>query len=136
MSEIFLSYRFSGECPKHLEDVMGNITKSLNSRNYQVFCSLGLEEEFQNKQMTSDEIYAYCSQRQENSDIFMPIIKSEHPSSGMVMELEKAIELNQKNILLIQQDLEFPQFREAAQQIIEYQTLPDLYKTLETISFE
>ena len=81
--------------------------------------------------MNIDEIYAHCLKEQESCDGFMALIKSEDRSSGMEMELKKAKELGQRQILLIKNDLEFPQFRSAAHQIVEYETLLQLYKKLE-----
>lgn len=135
MEKIILSYRFTGEDPNHLNDVLGNIDSKLKTRGYDVFCSFFLEDFFKSQNMGPDEIYAHCLKEQESCDIFMPLIKSEHPSSGMKMELEKALDFGQKNILLIRRDLEFPQFRAVAQQTIEYDSLPDLYRRLEEESF-
>lgn len=135
MQKIMLSYRFTGENPKHLENILGNIEYQLRNAGYDVFCSFFLEDFFRKEAMNSDEIYAYCLKEQESCDGFMALIKSEHKSTGMKMELEKAIELGQKKFLLIRNNLNFSEFRSMADYLIEYETLPQLYKKLEKTSF-
>ena len=126
-----LSYRFTGEDPRHLNDVLGNIRSRLISSGHDVFCSFFLENYFRKEEMNDDEIYAYCLKEQENYDYLMPLIKSEHRSGGMEMELDRSKELGQKNILLIRNNLEFLPFRSAAHQVVEYETLSQLYEKLE-----
>ena len=135
MKKIMLSYRFTGEDPKHLDEVLGNVGSRLKAAGHDVFCSFFLEDYFRKEGMNTDEIYSHCLKEQESCDGFMALIKSEDKSSGMEMELNKAIELGQKNILLIRNDLNFPQFRSAAHQIVGYETLPQLYKKLEQTKF-
>lgn len=135
MQKIMLSYRFTGEDPQHLDEVLGNVGLRLRAAGHDIFCSFFLEDYFRREGMSTDEIYAHCLKEQESCDGFMALIKSEHPSGGMKMELEKAIELGQRNVLLIRSDLEFPQFRSAAHQVVEYETLPQLYEKLDGIPF-
>ena len=131
-----LSYRFTGEDPNHLEEVLGNVGLKLRASGHDVFCSFFLEDYFRKEGMTSGDIYNYCLKEQENCDGFVALIKSRDISSGMEMELEKAKELGQRNILLIRDDLKFPRFRLAANKIIEYRELPELYRTLENNCFK
>ena len=84
--------------------------------------------------MSIEQIYNYCLREQESCDIFMPLIKSNHRSSGMELELEKAKELRQRQILLIRKGLEFTQFRNSSDKVIEYKTFSQLYKILENTS--
>ena len=39
--------------------------------------------------MSNDEIYKYCIEQQEESEIFLCFVKSEHESYGMKIEHEK-----------------------------------------------
>ena len=64
----------------------------------------------------------------------MPLIKSNDRSCGMELELEKAKEIGQRQILLIRKGLEFTQFRNSSNRIIEYETFSQLYKILEGTS--
>lgn len=127
MSNIFLSYRFTGENLANLSKLLGGITKELRGKGHDVFCSLEEETYFSSQNMTSDEIYSYCLKRQEESDIFLPLIKSQDKSTGMELELEKARELGQHCALLIKEGLGFQNFRDYAKEIIEYNSIPSLY---------
>jgi hypothetical protein len=131
-----LSYRFTGENPKHLDDVLRNIGSRLRAAGHDVFCSFFLEDYFRKEGMNTSDIYSYCLHEQESCDGFMALIKSEDRSSGMEMELHKANELNQHQVLLIKNDLYFPQFRSTAHTVIEYETLPQLYTILEETNFK
>ncbi len=133
MHKIFLSYRFTGEKTQDLNKILKNVCSKLKTKGHDVFCSFFLEDYFKKERMNIGQIYTYCLKKQENCDVFMALIKSEDSSSGMKIELEKAIELGQKNILLIRSDLEFSQFRSVADLVVEYETLSQLYKKLEEI---
>ena len=122
MSKIFLSYRFTGEDPNQLNEILRNINSKLTSKGYDVFCSFLLENYFREREMSIEQIYNYCLREQESCDIFMPLINSNHRSSGMELELEKAKELRQRQILLIRKGLEFTQFRNSSYKVIEYET--------------
>jgi len=135
MSKIFLSYRFTGEDPKQLDEVLGTIRKKLIASGHDIFCSFFMEDYFRKKAMTSDEIYDYCLERQAESDTFLVFVKSEHKSTGMQKESEKAVQLGQKYVLLIRNDLDFFYLRSLAHTTIEYKDMPDLYQRLDTIDF-
>lgn len=131
MSKIFLSYRFTGEDPKDLDEILGNVGQILRTQGHEVFCSFWLEEFFKEKGMNADDIYSYCLDKQRNADTFMGLVKSEHVSSGMERESKLAVELRHKYVLLIKRDLGFRHFRDVAHKMIEYDTLPQLYEQLE-----
>jgi hypothetical protein len=133
MTQIFLSYRFTGENISELKKTLNNITNILEKNEHEVFCSINLEEEFRRKKLTTEEIYSFCTNKLCDTDIFLAFIKSEDPSYGMKLELEKAIELKKKIILIIKKDLDFSEFRKNAEKIIEYDTYKDLLDKIKNI---
>jgi hypothetical protein len=132
MAEIFLSYRFTGEKPKTLKYLLGNIKTSLEKAKHTVSCSFHWEQFFRDKDMSDAEIYAYCLERQEQSEIFMPFLKSNNESYGMKIESDKAIELGQRYVTLNKVGVHQPQFYKPDNKIITYQTYPELFETLKT----
>lgn len=130
MSEIFLSYRFTGECPKQLEYLLGNITKSLEFAGHDVFCSLFYEEFFRKKGWGYNEILDYCLEEQKKREIFMPFVKTDDLSNGMVKESVLALELGQRYVLLEKSGLYLPEFREPAHEVISYESFDDLFRIM------
>ncbi|MBU0898322.1 MAG: toll/interleukin-1 receptor domain-containing protein [Nanoarchaeota archaeon] len=133
MSNIFLSYRFTGEDSKELEEILTNIRDSLQSAGHSVFCSFWLDNIFRGKNFTTEQIYEYGLQKVDESEVFLAFVKSAYPSKGMNIESERAIEKNKRYILVIKEGLEFPEFRYAAHQVIEYEQLDNLYSKLKNI---
>jgi len=128
--KIFVAYRYTGEDINALKIILTKIKDILESRGGNVFCSLFLDEHFESKGFSSQEIYAYCLQKLEEHDIIFFLIKSKDKSTGMKLELEQAVKNNKKIILAIQNNLHFPEFRRAAHQIIRFDGLPNLYDLL------
>lgn len=133
MKNIFLSFRFTGEDPNEVEHTMGTLKSIIEENGHTVFCSFFQKEVFEQNEMAISDIYEYCLQKQEESNIVIAFIKSSEPSYGINIELQKAMDLNQKFILLIKEGLAFSDFRSAADQIIEYKVLPELYKRLKAL---
>jgi len=123
MSSIFLSYRFTGEDPKELQIQLGGIRESLQFAGHDVACSFWLEPDFQRDRLTRDEIYARMLRIQGESDVFMAYVKSDARSYGMQIESKRAVELQQKYVLLERSGVIIPEFEAVANEIITYDTL-------------
>jgi hypothetical protein len=130
MSKIFISYRFTGENIILLEDVLSNIKASLEDTGNSVFCSYFLENFFQNKHFSTRKIYEYCEDELKKSEFFFAFIKSKEQSKGMFNESNLAHKLGKKYVLAIPPNLDFDDFREKADKIIEYDSYNELYFSL------
>jgi hypothetical protein len=133
--KIFISYRFSGENIENLEVIMGRITKILEIKGYNFFCSLYKEDYFKKHNLSKEQRYAYYKQNVKDSDIVLFFIKSADKSGGMEFELNQAIQHGKQIILAIQEKLDFPDFRDNANNIIEYNNLEQFYEILDKYSF-
>lgn len=131
--DIFLSYRFTGEDPRELGEILKKIVKVLENSGHKVFCSFTLESFFQEQKWSADDIYNYCLKRQEECNTFLAFIKSPDKSVGMEKEFQKALDLDQKRILVIREQLDFFHFREKSHHILEYCTLENLCEKLKEI---
>lgn len=134
--KIFLSFRFTGENFQDLKEILTDVKSELEAKKFNVFCSFDLEEYFQQEKMGLEEIYSYCIKEQKTCDCIIALIKSEESSKGMEMELSKAIEFQQKIILLIKSDLDFPHFRTSAHQIIEFDEISQLSQKLKNSTLQ
>ena len=134
--KIFISYRFSGEDIKTLKTIMDNITRILKVKGYNFFCSLYKEDYFKEYNLSRKQRYDCYKQNVKDSDIILFFIKSDDKSGGMVFELNQAIKHRKKIILAIQKKLNFPNFRDNAHDIIEYNNLNQLYESLNKYSFK
>ncbi|MCT4616704.1 MAG: hypothetical protein N4A38_00670 [Candidatus Gracilibacteria bacterium] len=101
----FLSHKFTGLKYEDINKDLSYIRDELFPSNSEYFCSLWMQEFFEKNNMSEDDIYKYCLEEQEKSNIFIAYITSDKMSKGMQLELDKAVELKQKIILIIKQDL-------------------------------
>lgn len=130
MSNIFISYRFTGENLVQLEYILGGMRKSLQIAGHSVICSFYNEDFFKKNCFTASQIYDYMLERQKESDVFIALVKTLDRSNGMLMESEMAIKLNQRYVLAIKDGLYIKEFNEAADEIINYRDFEGLFKTL------
>lgn len=133
MSKIFLAYRFTGEDPKELETVLGNIRNSLHAAGHEVVCTFWLSDFFKRNNFSRDQIYGYALKLIDNCEMYLAFVKSADASKGMQMESQRAVEKNKPYTLAIKSGLAFPEFRSSAHKIIEYSQLPELYAMLKEL---
>ncbi len=91
--KIFLSHRYTGEDITSLTIALRIITDTLESLGHAVFCSLWLIPYFEEQKMTADDNYAYCLEAMHGSDYMLAYIQSDSESKGMIMELDRAVEM-------------------------------------------
>ncbi len=134
-----LSYRFTGEVLEELSPILNTIQKKLESIGFsQVFCSLILEDFFNENNYSPEERYQYCLKEQEWKDFLVAFIRSEAQSSGMKQELDKALKNKQQILLLIKQGIEehHPEFISNTHHTIKFETIAWLLNTLNTLDIE
>ena len=121
MFKIFISHRYTGEYIPYLTIALRTLTDTLESLGYTVFCSLWLIPYFEERHMTVDDNYTYCLEAMRWSDLMIAYIQSETESKGMIMELERAIEMRLPIILVIKRWLGHEQFRSVAREVVEFE---------------
>lgn len=129
--EVFIGYKFTWEDKNILNKNLWSISQALIDAWYNYFHSLHLEEYFRSQKMTPEQIYDFCENRLEKSDIFLAFINSQTPSKWMKQELEKAVEFKKKIILAIKTWLSwYDDYFEKAHKIIHFTTLSHLNQIL------
>ena len=130
---LFLSYRHTGEDLTQLENTIKKLEQSLVTAGFEVFCSFWKDQDFKNNGLSVKDIYKYCLEEMEKQDIILFFINSLQESQGMNIELEHSYNLNKKRILVINKNLEYLSFRQAADHIIEFEDIEDLCKSLSVL---
>ncbi len=124
--KIFLAYKFTGEIPKELTKILGQLKKILESQGHFVFCSLWKEDYFRENNFTNKQILKHSLKEIKRSDIFLALVKSDEKSEGLLLEAGYAMAQDKKIVLLIKRDIPTVFLSEAADQIIEFSDLSEL----------
>ena len=124
--KIFLSHRYTGEDITSLTIALRIITDTLESLGHAVFCSLWLIPYFEEQKMTADDNYAYCLEAMHGSDYMLAYIQSDSESKGMIMELDRAVEMWLPIILVIKRWLGHEQFRAVAGEVVEFERVDEI----------
>jgi nucleoside 2-deoxyribosyltransferase len=128
--KIFLSYRFTGEDLDQLRAIIHNICQSLEKAGHKTFCSFWKGDFFKNNSFTHKDVLEYALAELDDSDIYLAFIKSEDKSEGMLIEAGYAIAKKKKFYLAIRKGIKTTFIREMADEIIEFDSLEDLYVRL------
>lgn len=135
----FLSFKFSGENIDELEPILTAIHKKLlDAWLSEVFCSLFLEDFFNNKWRSTQERYDFCLEHMHDKHIIVCLIKSHEKSHGMVGERDKALLYKQPILLLIKEWLEehHPEFVQSAYRTITFKAIDNLLETLAVLDIQ
>lgn len=128
--EVFIAYKFTGEDIVKLWDTIKKVSESIKKTWNSVFNSFELLDYFAQNKMSVDEIYEYCTNRLDKSDIIIALIWSDDESKWMILELERSKNLNKKIIFFIQKDLTNKSLLSFATKIIEFDKIEDIYEML------
>ncbi|MBI2663217.1 hypothetical protein HYX15_01655 [Candidatus Woesearchaeota archaeon] len=123
---IFLGYRFTGENPEELKVNLRAICSSLEKAGHRIYCSLWEEHFYKENNYTADQIYEHALKKMQDCDAFLALVKSNDRSKGMNKEKEEAVRLNKKIYLAIKRGLDFQDFRNVANEAIEWDNLEEL----------
>ncbi|MBW2964468.1 DUF4062 domain-containing protein [Candidatus Woesearchaeota archaeon] len=134
MTRVFLSHRYTGEDISELKGFLEKVCAALENAGHTVFCSVRMLDLFRENGWGPQRVYEYCLQKLAECDVFIPVVRSDEASLGMRMEHDKAVELGMRYLLLIREGTGFPEFRAAAQQVLEYDDEEVLCRKLEMCS--
>jgi len=129
--KIFISYRFTGEDPKELNETMKNICDVLERKEHKVLCTLWKEGFFKENNFTNKKILEHALKELESSDIYLAFVKSKDKSEGMLIEAGYALAKGKKFILVIKKGIKTTFMHELANEIIEFNDLEELYEKLD-----
>ena len=128
--KIFLSYRFTGEKPEVLKEIIHNLCGSLEKAGHVTFCSFWKGDFYKENKFTNKQILIYALDELDASDVYLAFIKSEDKSEGMLLEAGYAIAKKKKIYLAIKKGVRTVFLAEMADMIIEFDDLEELYNKL------
>jgi len=87
---IFLSFRQTGEDPAALSAFLAPLCAELQKDGDEVFCSLWLDDYFNQMNMPKAGRYEFCLHKLKQADVVIALQQNNETSEGMDMEKEKA----------------------------------------------
>jgi hypothetical protein len=130
---LFVAYRFTGEDPKELEEILGSVCQSLRLGGNNVFCSLEHEADFREQGLTTDQIYNFCLEKFSEHEGLFVFVRSVNRSKGIELELDRAKMLSKPVYVATPPHIHL--YREGAKAIIEYNNIDQLRQQLLTYKF-
>ncbi len=127
---IFISYKFTGEDPKELEQTFGIMCAELRKHGSTVYCSIEDEAWYQEQKRTNKEIMDRAFERIDTCDLFLAVVRSDEKSEGMLVEIGYAIAKKKKFLLALKNGVQTTSIHQMADGVIEYEMLDDLLDQL------
>lgn len=127
----FISYRFTGEDPKELEETIKHICNLLIKEGHNHYCSFwdsGDNGLFKKNKFTNKQILEHALNEIDKADCIIVLIKSEEKSEGMLIEIGYALSKKKKIFLIIKKGVKTTFVREVADKVIEFDNLKELKK--------
>lgn len=131
--KVFISYRFTGEDPEELDNILGKIRGILMENGHQVFCSFWSGNFFKDNNFTNKQILEYALEELKKSDMILVFVKSQEKSEGMLIEVGYALASQKRMILAIKNDVKTTFLHQIAGEIIEFESIEDLLKKLKEL---
>ena len=131
--KVFLSYRFTGEDPAELKEVLKRLCASLDKAGHGCFCSFWKDDFFNENKFTHKQILDYAFKEIDNADCLLAFVKSKEKSEGMLLEIGYALAKKKKFILAVKKGIDTVFLHEMADQVIEFENLEELYEKLEKL---
>jgi len=133
--KVFISYRFTGEVVTELQNMLSEITKSLEIATHESWHSMLDETSFRQKNFTNKQIMDHSLTRLNDADVFLAVVKSDEKSEGMLVEIGYAIAKGKPFILAVKEGVKTTSIAQMANQVIVFKDLDELYEKLKTVRF-
>lgn len=128
MKSIFIGQAVTGHDVKTLQGEMEKIYSTLKKKGFSVYSTL--EEEGKNKFKKAGDWVVHGFKKIDNHDIFLAIVRTEHRSEGLLIEVGYALSKKKKFILAIKKEVKNTYLRDFASQVIEFGDFDDLINKL------
>ena len=128
MKKIFIGQAVTGHDINSLQKEMEKIYSVLKQKGYSVYSTL--EEEGKNIFKKAGDWVIHAFKQIDNHDIFLVIVRTEHRSVGLLMEIGYAISKKKKIVLAINESVKNTYLRDFTNNIIEWKDFEDLLNKL------
>ena len=134
MKKIFIGQAVTGHDINSLQKEMEKIYSVLKQKGYSVYSTL--EEEGKNIFKKAGDWVIHAFKQIDNHDIFLVIVRTEHRSEGLLMEISYAISKEKKIVLAINESVKNTYLRDFTKNIIEWKDFEDLLNKLSKLTLK
>lgn len=128
MTKIFIGQAVTGQDIEGLKKEMEKVYSVLKQKGHDVYSTLEEEGKGIFKKLGDWVIHAF--KQIDKNDVFLVIIKTEHRSEGLLMEIGYALSKGKKIILAINENVKNTYLRDFTDNIIEWRDFDDLMTKL------
>lgn len=122
--KIFIGQAVTGQDITSLQKEMEKIYSVLQQKGHSVYSTL--EEEGKNKFKKAGDWVIHGFKQIDSHDVFLIIMRTEHRSEGLLMEIGYALSKKKKIILAINENVKNTYLRDFTNNIIEWKDFDDL----------
>ena len=128
MKKIFVGQAVTGHDINTLKNEMEKIYSTLKQKGFSVYSTL--EEEGKNLFKKAGDWVIHGFKQIDNHDIYLAIVRSEHRSEGLLIEIGYVLSKKKKLILAINEKVKNTYLRDFADKVIEWKNFEDLISKL------
>ena len=131
MKNIFIGQAVTGMNIDYLRRETEKITNALMKIGYIVYSTI--EKEGKNTFKRKGDWVLHAFEEINKNEIFLAIVRNEHRSEGMLIEIGYSLAKKKKIILAINENVKNTYLRDFADIIIEWKNIDDLIKKIEKL---
>lgn len=128
MKSVFVGQAVTGYDINTLKSEMEKVYSALNQKGLKAYSTL--EEEGKNIFKKAGDWIIHGFKKIDAHDAFLAIVRTEHRSEGLLMEIGYVLSKKKKFILAINENVKNTYLRDLADYVVEWKDLDDLIKKL------
>ena len=128
MKKIFIGQAVTGQDINILQNEMGRIYSTLKQKGFSVYSTIEKEGKKTFKKAGDWVIHGF--KQIDKHDIYLAIVRTEHRSEGLLIEIGYALSKGKKIILAINENVKNTYLRDFTNNVIEWKDFSDLLNKL------
>ncbi|MBW2970456.1 nucleoside 2-deoxyribosyltransferase [Candidatus Woesearchaeota archaeon] len=124
--KVFVSYRFTGENKKELNEILPEVCETLKSAGHDHYCSFFDSAQFEHEKWSGKKILQKAFSEIDISEVVLFFVRTSDVSQGMLVELGYSLAKNKKIVLLINNSVKDSIFRRQIEHVVEFDDMSDL----------
>ena len=136
MAQIMISYKFTGEDIKAIQNLLGIVYEVLTSKGIEYFCNFSFDDHYKDNNYTHGQIMRHCFEELDKTKCLLVLLTSNNKSEGMLMEIGYALAKNKKVIIARHRDVHDTYLHDMDLDLIEWDTLEELRVKLTQEKFD
>jgi len=133
---IFISYKFTGEDKEKLKNTILQLYDSLDKAGHKYYSTILDSDQFASKKWSGKQIMEKAFKEMDASDAVLFFVNGTEISQGMLVELGYALAKRKKIILAINSKVKESIFRRQIENIIEFENVQQLHKSLSNLKID